>query len=76
MTNPIEDKDAAFQAHEEVQSTIPSADELWEIKESQEAQQVQSELNQNAHPEDYEAEPLPASLSEPERISKLLEKEE
>ena len=76
MTNPIQDIDAAFEAREaEVQSQVPTADEIWEAQEQEQADQVKQELDQNAHPENYEAEPVPESLSEPERISKLLEEE-
>lgn len=72
MTDPIQDKNAAFEAHEsEVQT--PTAEQLWEQREAEEKMRVEQELDQLEHPEDYEAEPVPESLTEPERISKLLE---
>jgi hypothetical protein len=70
MTNPIQNKNAAFEAHE---SEVQTPDQIWEQKETEENNIVKEELDQLEHPEDYEPEPLPASLSQPERISKLLE---
>ncbi len=72
MTDPIQDKNAAFEAHEsEVQTLTP--EQVWEQREAEEKAKVEQELDQMEHPEDYEAEPVPESLTEPERISKLLE---
>lgn len=73
MTDPIKDKNAAFEAHEsEVQA--PTPEQLWEQRETEEKMKVEQELDQLEHPEDYEAEPVPESLTEPERISNLLKK--
>ena len=65
MTDPIQDKNAAFEAHEsEVQTLTP--EQVWEQREAEEKAKVEQELDQMEHPEDYEAEPVPESLTEPE----------
>ena len=71
MTNPIQDKNAAFEAHEsEVQS--PTPEQIWEQRENEEKMKIEQELDQLKNPEDYKAEPVPDSLTQPERISNLL----